>query len=166
MRTWRVRFADGGLAALADRRRCSRPRRFTPVQVAEVKALACQLPAETGTPLSRWSCPELAREVVVRRIADSISASTVRRWLRDDTLKPWQYRSWIFIRDPKFRPKAARIMDLYAGRTGNMISPEGLRAPAGLSPAGALRPYPHRRPHRHRGTRSRVIACRSQSNST
>ncbi|MFD5063533.1 MULTISPECIES: IS630 family transposase [unclassified Streptomyces] len=115
VRTWRVRFADGGLAALADRRRCGRPRRFTPVQVAEVKALACQLPAETGTPLSRWSCPELAREVVVRRIAGSISASTVRRWLREDTLKPWQYRSWIFIRDPKFRPKAARIMDLYAG---------------------------------------------------
>ncbi|MFD8986391.1 hypothetical protein ACFV0Q_41815, partial [Streptomyces sp. NPDC059564] len=77
-----------------------------------VKVLACQLPAETGTPLSRWSCPELAREVVVvRRIADSISASTARRWLREDTLKPWQYRSWIFIRDPKFRPKAARIMD-------------------------------------------------------
>ncbi|MCX4594636.1 helix-turn-helix domain-containing protein [Streptomyces sp. NBC_01549] len=81
VRTWRVRFADGGLAALADRRRCGRPRCFTPVQVAEVKALACQLPAETGTPLSRWSCPELAREVVVRRIASSISASTVRRWL-------------------------------------------------------------------------------------
>ncbi|WUN29496.1 transposase (plasmid) [Streptomyces sp. NBC_00316] len=35
--------------------------------------------------------------------------------MREDTLKPWQYRSWIFIRDPKFRPKAARIMDLYAG---------------------------------------------------
>jgi transposase len=118
VRTWRVRFADGGLAALAalaDRRRCGRPRRFTPVQVAEVKALACQLPVETGTPLSRWSCPELAREVVARRIAGSISASTVRRRLREDTLKPWQYRSWIFIRDPKFRPKAARIMDLYAG---------------------------------------------------
>ncbi|MFD0068713.1 hypothetical protein ACFRAI_41295 [Streptomyces sp. NPDC056637] len=43
------------------------------MQVSEVKALACQLPAETGTPLSRWSCPELAREVVVRRIAGSIS---------------------------------------------------------------------------------------------
>ncbi|MGW8800727.1 IS630 family transposase [Streptomyces sp. NPDC055775] len=59
--------------------------------------------------------PGLAREVVVRRIAGSISASTVRRWLREDTLKPWQYRSWIIIRDPKFRPKADRIMDLYAG---------------------------------------------------
>jgi transposase len=49
VRTWRVRFADGGLAALADRRRCGRPRRFTPVQVAEVKALACQLAAVTST---------------------------------------------------------------------------------------------------------------------
>ncbi|MBT2476846.1 IS630 family transposase [Streptomyces sp. ISL-94] len=114
VRTWRVRFADGGLPALADRRRSGRPRRFPPVQVAEVKALACQLPAETGTPLSRWSCPELAREVVARRIAGSISASTVRRWLAGDALKPWQHRSWIFIRDPAFRPKAARIMDLYA----------------------------------------------------
>jgi transposase len=39
VRTWRVRFADGGLASPADRRRCGRPQRFTPVQVAEVKAL-------------------------------------------------------------------------------------------------------------------------------
>ncbi|MGW3265179.1 hypothetical protein [Streptomyces sp. NPDC001056] len=29
-------------------------------------------------------------------------------------LKPWQYQSWIFIRDPDFRAKAGRIMDLYA----------------------------------------------------
>ncbi|TDT97485.1 transposase [Streptomyces sp. 846.5] len=114
VRTWRVRFADGGMSALADRKRSGRPRRFTPVQIAEVKALACQLPAETGTPLSRWSCPELAREVVARHIAGSISASTVRRWLKEDALKPWQYRSWIFIRDPDFRPRAARVMDLYA----------------------------------------------------
>ncbi|MEU6183720.1 IS630 family transposase [Streptomyces coeruleorubidus] len=114
VRAWRGRFAAGGLPALADRKRSGRPRRFTPVQVAEVKALACQLPAETGAPLSCWSCPELAREVVARTIAGSISASTVRRWLKDDALKPWQHRSWIFTRDPDFRTKAARIMDLYA----------------------------------------------------
>jgi transposase len=60
VRIWRGRFAAGGLPALADRRRSGRPPSFTPLQVAEVKALACQLPAETGTPLSRWSCPELA----------------------------------------------------------------------------------------------------------
>jgi transposase len=114
VRTWRGRFAGGGLPALADRKRSGRPSSFTALQVAEVKALACQLPAETGAPLSRWSCPELAREVVARSIAGSISPSTVRRWLRDDALKPWQYRSWIFLRDPDFRPKAVRVLDLYA----------------------------------------------------
>ncbi|MDJ0385955.1 helix-turn-helix domain-containing protein [Streptomyces sp. G-G2] len=67
VRTWRGRFAAGGLPALADRRRSGRPARFTPVQVAEAKALACQLPAETGVPLSRWSCPELAAELTARR---------------------------------------------------------------------------------------------------
>ncbi|MGW4985419.1 IS630 family transposase [Streptomyces mirabilis] len=114
VRTWRGRFADGGLPALADRKRSGRPVRFTPVQVAEVKALACQLPAETGVPLSHWSCPELAAELTARGVTGSISASTVRRWLRQDALKPWQYRSWIFIRDPNFRAKAQRVLDLYA----------------------------------------------------
>nr|WSY55127.1 helix-turn-helix domain-containing protein [Streptomyces sp. NBC_00886] len=114
VRTWRGRFAAGGLPAPSDRRRSGRPPSFSVLQVAEVKALACQLPAETGTPLSRWSCPELAREVVALAIAPAMSASTVRRWLKADAIKPWQHRSWIFIRDPDLRPKAARVMDLYA----------------------------------------------------
>ncbi|MFC8705841.1 IS630 family transposase [Streptomyces anulatus] len=113
VRTWRGRFAHGGLPALADRKRSGRPARFTPVQVAETKALACQLPAETGVPLSRWSCPESAAELTARGITDTVSASTVRRWLREDALKPWQYRSWIFITDPDFRAKAQRVLDLY-----------------------------------------------------
>ncbi|QHY94871.1 hypothetical protein SSPS47_07020 [Streptomyces sp. S4.7] len=114
VRTWRSRFADSGLPALADRKRSGHPARFTPVQVAEAKALACQLPAETGVPLSRWSCPELAAELTARGVTDTVSASTVRRWLRQDALKPWQYQSWIFIRDPDFRAKAQCILDLYA----------------------------------------------------
>ncbi|WP_406016771.1 IS630 family transposase [Streptomyces sp. NBC_00984] len=114
VRVWRGRFAHGGLPALADRKRSGRPAHFTPVQVAEAKALACQLPAETGVPLSQWSCPELAAELTTSGITDTVSASTVRRWLREDALKPWQYRSWIFIRDPDFRAKAQRVLDLYA----------------------------------------------------
>jgi transposase len=120
VRTWRGRFAQGGLPALADRKRSGRPACFTPVQVAEAKALACQLPAETGVPLSRWSCPELAAELTARGITDTVSASTVRRWLREDALKPWQYRSWIFIRDPDFRVKAQRVLDLYARTFGGV----------------------------------------------
>ncbi|MDX2733059.1 hypothetical protein [Streptomyces sp. PA03-2a] len=87
---------------------------FTPLQVAEVKALACRLPAERGVPLSRWSCPELAYEATRRGISGFVSASTVRRRLADDALKPWQHRSWIFITDPDFRAKAQRVLDLYA----------------------------------------------------
>ena len=113
-RKWRGRFAAHGLAGLADRKRAGRPPRFTPVQVAEVKALACQLPAEAGVPLSVWSCPELAREAVTRGITAAVSASTVGRWLAEDALKPWQHRSWIFIRDPDFRAKASRVLGLYA----------------------------------------------------
>jgi transposase len=115
VRTWRDRFAAAGLDGLGDKKRSGRPPRFTPVQVAEVTALACQLPAETNTPLARWSCPDLAREAVARGVADALSASTVRRWLDQQAIKPWQHRSWIFIRDSDFAVKAARVLDLYAG---------------------------------------------------
>ncbi|WP_406411144.1 IS630 family transposase [Streptomyces sp. NBC_01614] len=114
VRTWRGRFAGQRLPALCDRKRSGRPASFTPLQSAQVKALACQLPAESGTPPSRWSAPEPAREVVARAIAETVSASTVRRWLAQDAIKPWQYQSWIFITDPAFRPRAQRVLDLYA----------------------------------------------------
>ncbi|MFC5201880.1 IS630 family transposase [Streptomyces kaempferi] len=114
VRCWRGRFAEHGLGALADRERSGRPPSFTALQVTEAKALACRLPAETGVPLARWSCPELAAELSVRGITGPVSASTVRRWLRDDALKPWQHRSWIFITDPGFRAKTQRVLDLYA----------------------------------------------------
>jgi transposase len=114
VRKWRRRFCQHGLDGLGDRARPGRPRRFAATVVAEVKALACELPADTGTPLARWSCPELAAEAISRRIVTSVSASTVRRWLAGDALKPWQHRSWIFPRDPDFVVKAARALDLYA----------------------------------------------------
>ncbi|MGW7824721.1 helix-turn-helix domain-containing protein [Streptomyces puniciscabiei] len=47
-RTWRGRYAEQGLSRLADRKRTGRPAAFSPLQAARVKALACQLPAETG----------------------------------------------------------------------------------------------------------------------
>jgi transposase len=114
VRKWRGRYAVEGRDGLADRPRSGRPPTFTPVQVAEVKALACQLPAEHEVPLSVWSCPELAREAVTAGIVDALSASTVRRWLAEDAIKPWQHQSWIFIRDPDFGIKASRVLDLYA----------------------------------------------------
>ena len=110
----RRRFAVGRLAGLADAARSGRPPVFTAADRAEVIALACALPAESGVPLSKWNCPDLARELAAR-CHITVSASTIRRWLARDALKPWQYRSWISVRDPQFTAKAAPVLDLYAG---------------------------------------------------
>jgi transposase len=112
---WRKRFFEEGIAGLADRKRSGRPRRFPPLVVAEIKALACELPATMGVPLSKWSCTDLAREVVERKVAGSISAAAVCRVLTKDAIKPWLHRSWIFPRDPdfaaKFRKARATVLD-------------------------------------------------------
>jgi len=97
---------------------------FPPVQIAEIKSLACALPAEAGVPLSRWSSPEIAREAVDRGIVAQISGTTIWRWLSEDAIRPWNYRSWIFRRDPKFRERAGPVLDLYEGRwEGQLLEP-------------------------------------------
>ena len=86
--------------------------------------LACERPADSEVPLARWSSTELAREAVARGICEQISGVTVWRWLSEDAIKPWQYRSWIFPRDPNFTAKAGRILDLYGGRwEGELLHP-------------------------------------------
>ena len=88
---------------------------FPPKVVMEVKALACQLPFERNLPLSRLSSVDIAREAIDSGIVASISGTTIWRWLSADAIKPWQYRSWIFPRDPDFAKKANRVLDLYQG---------------------------------------------------
>jgi transposase len=48
VRKWRGRFAELGLAGLADLPRSGRPRRISEADRAAVVALACQLPAQSG----------------------------------------------------------------------------------------------------------------------
>lgn len=114
VRRWRGRFAQASLPGLKDRQRCGPPASFTPLQAADDKAPACRLPAESEVPLSHRSCPELAREAARRGITPFMSASTVRRWLAQDALKPWQHRSGTFITSPGFWLKAAWVLHLYA----------------------------------------------------
>ncbi|MGH8512599.1 MAG: transposase [Gammaproteobacteria bacterium] len=80
----------------------------------QVKAIACELPATRGLPLSRLSAADIVREAQRSGIVATLSDKTVWRWLNDDAIRPWQHRTWIFPRDPQFIPKASRILDLYA----------------------------------------------------
>ena len=99
---------------------------FPPEQVAEVKAIACELPVTHGLPLSRFTRTELHRLVVERGVTDA-SASTIWRWLHEDAIKPWQQRCWLFMRDPAFREKAGRVLDLYQRRfEGGRLLPDEL----------------------------------------
>lgn len=86
---------------------------FSPLDVAHVIALACERPQEQGLPLSRYSALDIVRLMVALGLVLAISVTTVRRILRQAAIKPWQVRSWIFPRDPEFREKASRVLDLY-----------------------------------------------------
>jgi len=88
---------------------------FPPSVVVQVKALACELPYRRGLPLSRFSLSELRRECLTQGLIAQISGVTLWRWLSQDAIHPWRYRSWIFPRDPHFCEKAGAILDLYAG---------------------------------------------------
>jgi DDE superfamily endonuclease len=89
------------------------PGLFPPELVVQVKALACELPATHGLPLSRWSVDELTQHVCRSGLLAQLSHSTLWRWLHEDAIRPWQHRCWIFPRDPDFALKAGRILDLY-----------------------------------------------------
>jgi len=110
---WRKRFFEQGRHGLKDRKRSGRPRSFPAEVVAGVKAMACEPPSARAVPLSRWSSAELAAQAASEGLVVSVAPSTVRRWLAEDAIKPWQVRSWIFPRDPGFAVKAARVLDLY-----------------------------------------------------
>ena len=89
-----------------------------------MKALACELPAKLGLPLSRFSRSELRRQVLEAGIVADISGVTIWRWLHEDALRPWSRRSWIFPRDPDFVTRAGRALGLYHRRwDGRALTP-------------------------------------------
>jgi hypothetical protein len=87
---------------------------FPPLDHTIIKALACERVAETGLPISRQSVDDVTSRAR-KALEKPVSRSTVWRILDSDAIKPWQFKYWIFPRDPEFAEKARRILDLYAG---------------------------------------------------
>jgi hypothetical protein len=123
---------------------------FPPLDHAFVKAAACELVAQTKQPLSRQSLADVT-ERARRALGKPISRSSVWRILDQDAIKPWQYKYWIFPRDPRFVEKAGPILDLYAGTwQGQPLGPKdhvlsadektSIQARARIHPPLACRP--------------------------
>jgi len=96
----------------SDRDRADR-RGFPPKEIASVKAVACELPAQSELPFSRFSIEEIRRLVIEKGVVEAIGVTTVWEWLREDGLRPWTHRPWIFPRDPEFARKGSLVLDLY-----------------------------------------------------
>jgi putative transposase len=104
-RRWRDRFCDAQIQwgesagqwdddtlrdkiveLLEDRERSGAPPTFTPEQLCQIVALACeQRPEECGRPVSHWTARELADEAIERQIVPGISPRHVGRFLKKST---------------------------------------------------------------------------------
>jgi transposase len=116
---WRHWFLDRraqGLdyrTCLCDLPRSGRPPDFDAQQVAQLKAVACEQPAQRNLPLSRFSLGEIVLWMQQAQVVTHISASSVWRLLHQDALRPWYYRTWLFPRTADFASKAGGVLDLY-----------------------------------------------------
>lgn len=110
-----ARRAEGPVMALMDLPRSGRPVTYGPQERAQVIAMVCETLWKHELPLSRFSIADLHRVVIKEERLAGLSHSSLARLVRQDALKPWRYRYWLFPRDPEFVSKACVILDLYAG---------------------------------------------------
>ena len=107
VRLWRNRFNDGLgalnqaeaedmndeglrrkiLLVLMDEQRRGSPGKFSLEQIVQIVALACELPATSGLPVTHWTPTELARESVLRGIVTEISPRSVGRFLKSSNVE-------------------------------------------------------------------------------
>jgi putative transposase len=69
-------------AVLGDLPRAGCGGKFTAEQIAQILAVACEPPANSGRPVTHWTPRELADEVIRRGIVPTISARHVGRFLK------------------------------------------------------------------------------------
>ena len=84
-RRWLASEASASVAErLSDAPRCGAPASFTPEQICQIMALACEDPERLDVPISHWTQSELARQAVGRGIVKSISHGSVGRFLKKE----------------------------------------------------------------------------------
>ena len=93
------------------------PRRFPPLQRAQVVALACLEPIVQGLHITHWTSQDLARQAIADGIVDAISARTVRRILDEVDLQPHRTRYWRTTRlDEQFKQRKSAYAPTQLGQ--------------------------------------------------
>src|SRR5215210_8303157 len=103
-------------AILSDEPRPGAPAKFTPEQVTQILAVACEPPEKSGRPITHWTTEELTDEVIRRGIVESISPAQVHRYLREAALQPHKSRYWLNTteKDPaRFEAQVKAVCDTY-----------------------------------------------------
>ena len=106
---------------LRDEPRSGPPGKFTPEQVVQILAVACEPPAKSDRPITHWTARELADEVLKRGIVPSISTAQVGRYLREAALQPHKKRYWLNTteKDPeRFEEQVRAVCDTYLEAPG------------------------------------------------
>ena len=107
---WRDRYAEGGLAALEDRKRSGRPRRVDEAQV--VAATLNPPPQRLG--VTHWSSRLLGAEL-------GLGFATVARIWRKWNLQPWRVETFKFSTDPELEAKVRDVIGLYLHPPENAV---------------------------------------------
>jgi transposase len=110
--TWRVRFAQAGLAGLRDEQRSGRPRQYG--EDAERRVLA-KLDEPPPEGYATWNGTLLAEAL------GDIPAHQVWAILGRHGIQLQRRRSWCISTDPEFAPKAAEIVGLYLDPPENAV---------------------------------------------
>ena len=101
---------------LSDEPRPGAPGKFTPEQVTQILAVACEPPEKSGRPITHWTSHELADEVAKRGIVESISPSQVGRYLSEAALQPHKSRYWLNTTEKgpvRFPEQVEAVCDAY-----------------------------------------------------
>jgi len=99
---------------LQDAARSGAPDKFTPEQLCQIIAVACEDPAEQGCPITHWTHRELARVVIEKGIVDSISVSHLGELLRKNDLQPHRSKYWLNAKpDERKDERIGDLCDLY-----------------------------------------------------
>lgn len=101
------------LGWLRDSPRLGRPDTYDESFWVDLLALVTQPPSACGRPITHWTCEELAAEMILKKRATRLVASTVSRFLKSCLLKPHQVKEWMNRPDdPEFEPRVASLKAL------------------------------------------------------